>query len=225
MIMRDKEPSPLVAAAEGLEAQLEHLEAIVAAARREPLNSQKHLQRAANTLNGVTQLEGKLREALARLVDAIGQAGGRQQTAMEELGQCAQVLEKRLGEFQELITRRDQFGAEAARVNNSIKTLLERGDLDAAVPQAISELAHVAAAGKQLFASAKERGFSDVAREADSVQQQLLGLRKKLMQLAPDVTQDLQVDLEVPEEDEDELARARLEEAQRAAEDEGGAPA
>ena len=225
MIMRDQEPSPLVAAAEGLEAQLEHLEAIVAAARREPLNSQKHLQRAATTLNGVTQLEGKLREALARLVDAIGQAGGRQQTAMEELGQCAQVLEKRLGEFQELIARRDQFGAEAARVNNSIKTLLERGDLSSAVPQAISELAHVAAAGKELFAVAKERGFNDIAREADSVQQQLLGLRKKLMQLAPehDVGDNLQVDLEVP--DEDELSRARLEEAQRAAEDEGGAPA
>lgn len=222
MTTRDREPSPLVAAAAGLEAELAQLEAIVAAARRAPLDSQKHLQKAASTLGGMDRLETTLREALSRLVGAIGEAGGRQQAALEGLAECAHRLEARLAELRELEARREAFGDEATRVNQSIKALLAQGDPAAALPEAIRELGVVAQAGKALFAEAKARGFTDVAREADSVQQQLHGLRRKLLQLAPE--HDLQVDLQVAQDD-DTLSRARVEEAQRAQDDGSGAPA
>lgn len=180
MIMRSEEPSALVDAAMTLENELQRLEALVTKSAKEPLTSQKNFERAARTLGVVTELEGNLRGALASLVAAVSDAGARQQTAMEALAARAKELEARFASYRELTARRDELGEHGARANELIRGALAEGGVGAALPEALAELGRVAQAGEDLFAAAKENGFTDLAREADSTRQQLLSLRRKL---------------------------------------------
>lgn len=145
MIMpREKEPSPLVGAARALDAELERLEALAARSQREPLNSQRNMERAARTLGGVTELEETIRGALARLVEAMEGVGARQNAAMAALGARAKELEARFGSFKELVARRDQLGEHGQRVNESIRQLLATGGGAAAIgPNIAATLAEV----------------------------------------------------------------------------------
>lgn len=181
MIMRSEDqPSPLVEAAVALEGELQRLEGLVTKSKKEPLSSQKNFERAARTLGVVTELEGKLRSALGNLVAAVADAGARQQTAMEALAARAKELEARFASYRELTERRDQLGEHGARANELIRGALAEGGAGAALPEALAELGRIAQAGEELFAAAKDNGFTDLAREADSTRQQLLSLRRKL---------------------------------------------
>lgn len=181
MITRNEDqPSALVDAAVALEGELQRLEGLVTKSKKEPLSSQKNFERAARTLGVVTELEGKLRGALGNLVAAVADAGARQQTAMEALAARAKELEARFASYRELTERRDQLGEHGARANELIRGALAEGGAGAALPEALAELGRVAQAGEALFAAAKDNGFTDLAREADSTRQQLLSLRRKL---------------------------------------------
>jgi hypothetical protein len=183
--MNSREPtSPLLQAAEALEGELRALEALVAKAQKEPLTSQKNFERAARTLGGVNELEERLRGALSRMVEAIGEAGQRQQGALQALALRAQELEARFASYRELLALRDGLNTDGAKVNDTIRGLLTSGGLGAAVPEALAELARVGETARRLFAQAKERDFHDLAREADSVQQQLQAMHRKLARLS-----------------------------------------
>lgn len=208
MIMRNEEPSPLVQAALTLEGELQRLEGLVTKSRKEPLTSQKNFERAARTLGVVTELEGNLRGALSNLVKAVADAGARQQTAMEALAARAKDLEARFASYRELTQRRDQLGEHGARANELIRGALAEGGVGAALPEALAELGRVAQAGEDLFALAKQNGFTDLAREADSTRQQLLSLRRKLARASgqgdePDDVEPASPDVQVSD-DEDE---------------------
>jgi hypothetical protein len=176
---RDKPAPPLVAAAEALDAELQRLEALVVKSGKEPLTSRKSFERAARTLGAMTELEGCLRDALARMVGALEQAGGRQQGAMEALSARAKELEARYASFCEVVKQRDELGAHGVRVNELIRGLMAAPD-GGGLPQALAEVGRVQDESEALFSLAKERGFNDVAREVDSVRQQLGSLRRKL---------------------------------------------
>ncbi len=181
MIMpREKEPSPLVGAARALDAELERLEALATKAQKEPLNSQRNMERAARTLGGVTELEETIRGALSRLVEAMEGVGARQNAAMAALAARAKELEARFGSFKELVARRDQLGEHGQRINESIRQLLAGGGGASAIGPTLAEVRRISDESEALFAEAKERGFNDLASEVDSVRQQLLNLRKKL---------------------------------------------
>lgn len=184
MIMpREKEPSPLVGAARALDAELERLEALAAKSQKEPLNSQRNMERAARTLGGVTELEETIRAALARLVEAMEGVGARQNAAMAALGARAKELEGRFRSFKELVARRDQLGEHGQRINESIRQLLAGGapaSIGPTIAPTLAEVRRISEESEALFAEAKERGFNDLASEVDSVRQQLLSLRKKL---------------------------------------------
>lgn len=174
----------MIEAAEALDAELRGLETLVAKAQKEPLTSQRNFERAARTLGGVGELEERLRGALSRMVEAIGGAGERQQAALQALAARAQELEGRFAAYRELVALRDTLNAEGAKVNETIRGLLSTGGVGVATPEALSELGRVGESARRLFALAKERDFHDLAREADSVQQQLQSLHKKLSRLS-----------------------------------------
>jgi hypothetical protein len=184
---RDKETPPLVAAAIALDAELVRLEALVVKSQKEPLSSQKSFERAARTLGGMTELEVSLRDALARMVAALEAAGGRQHAAMQELSARAKELEARFASYGEVVKRRDELSAQGARLNALIRDLMAAGVQGPGLPRAIAEVGLVSDASEALFALAKERDFHDVAREVDSVRQQLQSLRKKLAAAAGDL--------------------------------------
>jgi len=209
MIMRNEEPSPLVAAALALEGELQRLEGLVTKSKKEPLTSQKNFERAARTLGVVTELEGKLRSALANLVAAVGDAGTRQQTAMEALAARAKELEARFAAYRELTQKREQLGEHGARANELIRGALADGGVGAALPEALAELARVAQAGEDLFALAKENGFTDLAREADSTRQQLLSLRRKLARASGQEPDDGQPEPSVQVSDDEDAGEDR----------------
>lgn len=181
--MADKDPPPLVAAAEALDTELRSLEALVSSANKEPLTSQKHLERAARQLAAVGELESRLRAALTTLVETIAGAGARQQTALEALGARAREIEQRFEAFKALAARRDQLGAQGAEVNEQIRAALAEGNARAALPRALESLTRAAQEGEALFVLAREHEFNDLAREADSIRQQLSSLRRKLSHL------------------------------------------
>lgn len=185
--MADKKDSPpLVAAAEALDAELRHLEALAAGAAKEPLTSQKHLERAARALGGLSDLEVRLREALGRLVETIAGAGQRQNAALEALAARAREIEQRFELWKQLAARRDALGAQGGVVNQQIAAALAEGDGRAAIPAALEALARAAQEGEALHALAREHEFNDLAREADSIRQQVQNLRRKLSHMGGD---------------------------------------
>lgn len=180
----------LIEAATAFDRELQEFARLAQAARRCPLDSQKNLQRIARTYQQVSQSEARLGAAAQALVAAIGAARERQQAQVVELQERAEEVRQRTAAASELLRRYAALGEEAAQLSAQVREAAERGreagpgDAGAglissltAVHQRMSQLAGDAQA---LMDDARTADFEDIARQADSLRQQLLSARSKL---------------------------------------------
>jgi hypothetical protein len=187
--MTKDEPSPLVAAAQALDRELASFAELAAALRHERFGSQKSLDRGAQLLRQVGDTDGRLAEALAGLVHAIDRAREAQAAQAEDVRARAVELDQRGESLRELLGQYQALGEVAGRVSQTMLAVTE-GDL-AARPDAVASLlpdltasiATAAEAGKALAASAEARAFPDVARNAETLRQQLLAAHNKMVLL------------------------------------------
>ena len=183
---KSEETPPLVAAAEVLDRELRGFAALTAALRREPFGSQKSLDRGADLLRQVTEADARLDRALAALVQAIGVARDSQAAEADTVTARARELAERNGIFRGLLARYEALGQVAAEVNRGMLAMAD-GELDAnrealaaALPELIASVGRAAEASKELVVSAEAAGFSDLARNAESLRHQLLGAENRM---------------------------------------------
>src|SRR5258707_965517 len=152
--------SELMEAATAFDDELARFGRLVEAARTGPLNSQKHLQRAARAFEQLAESEQRLGVAAQTLVGALQIARQRQEAQAQAIQGRAREIEARTTVAAELLQRYDAVVASLAK-------LRER----------MGEVADIAGG---LVASAREADFEDIARQADSLRQQIASVGQKV---------------------------------------------
>jgi hypothetical protein len=191
MSKREKqEATELVLAAEGVEEELRRFETLADTVVRTPLDSEKNLERASKALREVAESDERLVAQLQKLVAAVGGVRDRQQEHARGVNARAEELQARTQAFQGLLQRYAGLGRSAAELNAVVQDIAARKAkattsednraLAASLDQLLERMVGVADEAQGLATSANEADFSDIARQADSLRQQLLSARNKM---------------------------------------------
>jgi hypothetical protein len=162
---RRDEGGDLGAAALALDQELRRFEEMAAAVGRAPLNTQKGLEQAARATRDAAASQGRFAEHLKTLVEAVSAARERQANAAAAINARVTEIDARATLFAALRERFAQLGLRAGEV---------------AVEQALSGLGVVVEDAQKLAQDAREADAQDVARETDTLRQQVLSARNKL---------------------------------------------
>jgi hypothetical protein len=169
--------------------ELERFGRLAEAVGRGPLNSQKNLERAANMFDDIAQAEKRLGEAAQALVTALNASRKKQESHAAAIQQRAAVIQERTATAAELLQRYGVMGQKAADLNEmalgiAAKSSNGNGGPDANLLPALAELrtrmAEVASGAGSLTAAAREVDFEDIARQADSLRQQVVAADRKV---------------------------------------------
>jgi len=182
--------SPLVASAEAFDGTLQRFAALAAGLRKGTLDSQKNLERAAETLKEVAACEEELQARAQALMAALGGARDAQQAQAEAVRVRALEIQARSEELARLMRGFEAIGKDAAALNASAQQLAARkrtpdemvkdGELLAGLDELQERMSAVLTAGEALAADARAADFDDLSRKVDSLRQQILAARNKI---------------------------------------------
>jgi len=184
--MNKKAEALLSAAARVLDEDLSRFESLAQELSRTQITSEKSLQRARQALEGCSEHEAKLAASLTAFAQAMQSIGQRQQSCMEATAEATARIQARHQDRLVLFERVAALGARAKAVSAPITELDAPSEsissgmlasmqevskrLDAAIDEA-GEVAH----------AAKEGDWTDIARDAETLQQQLQVLRNRVL--------------------------------------------
>jgi hypothetical protein len=187
MVKAKGQESPLVSAATELDAELSAFAELAEEAKRHTLDSEKALSRAARALTSSVDHQARIETKLRALVVTIESARERQQETVKLLVEVARDLEARTKSRDALLGRFAALGTSATHVNQLTVELAKRkseGAADVEVLERLSEIqlqmAGVAAEADALLTAAQQDGWPEIARQADSVKQQVHAAKNKL---------------------------------------------
>ena len=195
-----KSDSVLVQASESLDRSLRRFEDLVTAARRHPLSSQKTIERAARAIQEAAESQRDVARDLHALIDGIELARARNQAASEALGARAEEIQARSTQLGELLQRFGELGEAAHSINGMVQEALpgggppkDKSQLSAGLLEALrrvlARMAEVLAQAQSLEHDAGELEMNELAKQAETVRQQVLEARKKLLTLERSLTE------------------------------------
>ena len=180
-------PSPLVAAAAALESELRAYDELAHEAQRTRIDSERGLRRAIAIVQESGGMSERIQERLRALVAEIEQARVRQVESLNALLAAANTVEKRAQEHTALMQRFAALGESAGHVNTLTMALSEKRSAGTPDTELLPDLqaiqAHVVTVvseAEALSHLAREDQWPDLARQADSVRQQVLSAKNKL---------------------------------------------
>jgi hypothetical protein len=184
------EKSAFLIAAEAFDDELGSFQRAVEATLRGPLYTAKHLDRATLSLNQAAQCEQRLGLASKVLSDAISDAHQQQQAQTQKVMERAQAISMRGAQLGQLMEGYKALGVAAATLSSEAAEILRKkkelgekeqgGELLTEVQTLKEKLSAVAQIAQQLVETARAEDFEDIARQADSVRQQLLSGHNRL---------------------------------------------
>src|SRR5256885_10213876 len=107
----------LADSAAALEAALKKFDELVAAAKRAPLDSRKHIERAARTLQDAAENQEACANALSSLATALGDARQRNEESAKALGARAAEIQARATEHDQLTSDLRAIAERATELN------------------------------------------------------------------------------------------------------------
>jgi hypothetical protein len=194
---RKAEPKPASGSAGGvgpagaaLDEAIRRYEEAVSAAAKIPLNSQKNLERAGESLREAAALQELVGERLRGLADAIARTSQRQVDAAEQLQLRAQEIQARSSATSGLLERFDQLGKDAREINALVIAAMPdkgEGSGPERIKQTVEKLEAVEVQmggiverAAELGHAAENAGLVDLAKQADALRQQMLASRNKV---------------------------------------------
>jgi chromosome segregation ATPase len=182
--------SPLVASAEAFDATLKRFAALAEGLRKGALDSQRNLEKAAESLKQVAACEEELQAHAQALTTALAGARDAQQAQAETVRVRALEIQARGEELARLMRGFEAIGKDAAALNASAQALAARkrtademvkdGELLAGLDELQERMTAVLAAAEQLSADARGADFEDLSQKIDSLRQQILAARNKI---------------------------------------------
>jgi hypothetical protein len=177
MSKSEKNIPELVRAADVLENELVKLETLSRSVQKIRLDSEKNLARAMKELNQALKLPEELGAGLLALGKAMQGMQERQQAALAPLSEFANEIQRRMGQLE---AHRDTIAA-LGQAASDITDLLRKDGAGAAVLEdARGKLGVIVEGARTLLDAARADGFPDIARDADSLRQQVAALRRRL---------------------------------------------
>jgi uncharacterized protein YoxC len=182
--------SELVNIAKAIEEELRKFESLAEDVRNSPLRSQKHLEKMGKTMHAVADCDERLVGHMRTLLGVLNTWRDRQQALATEVNSQAKVLQERTSIFQALMERMGALGQEAASLSKHVQDLFGRAQQPSEAPMKAEELISalqsvnermltVAETAKQLASDAETQDFADVARDAESLRQQILSAHNR----------------------------------------------
>jgi len=183
----DKKGSELGLAAAGLEAELQRFDDLSELARKIKLSSEKNVDKSARALADAAASQEKIAGLLGALVQAIANARSRQESNAGALLTRAEEIRERRAKLSQLQERFAALGEEAKAINGLVqeisaakKGFAKTGELVDRLALVEARMAGVIDGATALLRLAEEDGLEDVARQADSLRQQIHGARNKI---------------------------------------------
>lgn len=183
-----KDPSPLVAAAAALEAELARWQDIVDEAEQLEVTSEKQLGRAKTLLESCGECEKTLAQSLHTFVTAMQSVQDKQRTCMERTIAAAKKVQERVAVRSGLLERFADLGKRAAEVNGPVGAVMEAIQKEAKPDELVGPLKEVAektdevvTAAESVAKEAREAEWLDIAREADALKQQIQSVKNKVI--------------------------------------------
>lgn len=183
-----KKESPLVLAAAELDEELRRYDALAEEAKRSHINSGKTLERAVRVVQESTAHNESVHEKLRGLVTQIEEARKRQVESLNVLLEAAQRAQARSQQYEALLERFSALGESARHVNTLAVEADAKRQAGAAEPAFLqglddvqTQMAAVVAEAEALVVLATEQEWTDLERQADSVRQQVLAAKNKLI--------------------------------------------
>jgi chromosome segregation ATPase len=178
-----------VAAAAAVDEELREYDEIAREARRIELDGERGLARAARVLAASTTRQPRIHEKLQVLVAEIEAARGRQQESLDALVEVSQALESRAADFDALMKRFAAVGHAAQEVHGLTAELSARKAAGAEENELLDGLRileermhRVVGDADGLARDAEKNGWAEMARQADSVRQQVRAATNRLSQ-------------------------------------------
>lgn len=190
---KDKKPvgGPLVEAALALESGFAEVEALIAAAQRLPLTSQKNLEKTGAALTELSKVEERLQPLLNALLRALDGLRFSQQGSVEALKARVQEFQERRAAFEAIAARYEAIGRDAERLNKDVQAFTAQSksaeagaDGAPSVQGIVDELGRLFGIAAEIRTDAQAAEFNELAHEADALRQQLGSARHRLSLIA-----------------------------------------
>jgi DNA repair exonuclease SbcCD ATPase subunit len=190
---RSDAASSLVDAALSFDAALARFAELTDGLRKGPLDSRRNLERAAETLREVASTEEELATRAQQLMAALAEARDIQQAQAEAVRVRAEEIQSRTMVLRELLVRYEALGTAARELNvlgqklagtrptpDAVSDAEQAGTWRVGLKELFDKMTDVAGGAEELVEHARRDQFEDIARQADSLRQQLLSARNKV---------------------------------------------
>jgi DNA repair exonuclease SbcCD ATPase subunit len=183
----------LAGAADHFEQELARYERLSSELARTTVQSEKSLGRKRHLLDEFTESEAELGVRLKSLLVAMNEARERQQHCMEVAVKAATDLRERAEQFSELMAKVTELGERARTASQPAGPLLTEADAKVSA-EALAPLDHVSeqihsvlSEADAIARSASAQNWPEVARDVNSLRQQLSSMHAKVTRLRADV--------------------------------------
>lgn len=166
-------PSELAEAALALDQELRRFEELAEQAGRVKLSSEKNLERATDALARAAQSQDRIQAQVQKLVAAVAAARQKQETESAALMARAHQIAERRARFAEMLQRMGGLGQMTKEVQERLKG---GDDLD----EVLARMQQVADDAAEIGRAAQEGEMEDLARQAETLRQQLLAAKNKV---------------------------------------------
>jgi hypothetical protein len=188
MTMATKREGPLTLAAMAFEAELARYEELCAETARAPLTSEKALARAKKQLEESADSQVRLSEHLKAVVVAMEGVREKQEACAQQVITAAHRVQARAEEHLALIERFSALGLRARDVNEPVATVVARKaqgapkrELLAGLREVLAQTEAIVADAEGLARDAASREWTDIARAAESLKQQVQSARNRVL--------------------------------------------
>jgi hypothetical protein len=181
--MSEPKKSPLVDATVALDEELTKVEQLTHSAARIPLSSRRNLEKAARTTSEAAEAQKNVGLRIGALMEALNAARVQNETTVAEMQTRSQEIQKRSQALEGLLGRFDAIGQEARELTE-LAQALTGPDAGEKLTELESRLGVIAESARGLQVEATDGDWSDLAREAESLRQQVLAVKNKLSLLA-----------------------------------------
>ena len=177
--------SPLKAAVQALDDELARFEALADAAHRTPLTSERNLEKAATAINQAAESQQRVHGHIQALIDAISAARVKHDKSAEELVKTRDEVQARGERFQTQLGRFAALGKEAADISGFVRELGElkgkpNGEVVAKLAEVQERMTKVVSGATELGKEAEHEHMEDLARQCDSLKQQVQSALNKV---------------------------------------------
>jgi len=167
-----------------LDEELSNVEHLADSAARVPLSSRRNLEKAARTTTEAAEAQTRVGERIAALMAALTEVRVRNEATVQSLQARSDEIQKKGAELGKLLERFEAIGKEAREITTMAQSLSQPELTAEKLGELETRMAGIADGARALWQEAEDSGWSDVARDADSLRQQVLAAKNKLGLLA-----------------------------------------